>query len=109
MTTKDDKEKAKISRETLGKYFYDLSKTCFASFVVANVIAIFAAENIVTPIILALFSGIATFILARTGYYILKNKEMESLVITFGMIMVASLAFYAWMSTKNGKKWLKEL
>lgn len=55
MTTKDDKEKAKISRETLGKYFYDLSKTCFASFVVANVIAIFAAENIVTPIILALY------------------------------------------------------
>lgn len=73
MTTKDDKEKAKTSRETLGKYFYDLSKTCFASFVVANVIAIFAAENIVTPIILALFGGIATFILARTGYYILKE------------------------------------
>lgn len=34
---------------------------------------------------------------------------MESLVITFGMIMVASLAFYAWMNTKDGKKWLKEL
>lgn len=73
MTAKDDREKEKTSRETLGKYFYDLSKTCFASFVVANVIAIFASDNVLVPIGLLVVGIIATVSLARIGYSILKK------------------------------------
>ncbi len=29
MTQREDKERVKTARENLGKYFYDLSKTCF--------------------------------------------------------------------------------
>lgn len=74
MTAKEDKEKEKVSRETLGKYFYDLSKTCFASFVVANIIAIFAVKNVWIPIGLLAFGSFATAVFAWIGYYILKNK-----------------------------------
>lgn len=73
MTAKDDREKERVSRETLGKYFYDLSKTSFASFVVANVIAIFVSDNVLVPISLILFGVVATVVLAVAGYRILKR------------------------------------
>lgn len=73
MTAKEDKEKEKVSRETLGKYFYDLSKTCFASFVVANVIALFISKNLLMSIGLVLLGIVSTIGFARAGYYILKK------------------------------------
>ncbi len=74
MTARDDKEKEKLSRETLGKFFYDLAKTCFAAMVVTNAIALVIGdgENYATWILLLV--GIAgTFIFARVGYIIIKK------------------------------------
>ena len=69
MTARDGKEKEELSRETLGKFFYDLAKTCFAAMVVTNAIALVIGdgENYATWILLLV--GIAgTFIFARVGY-----------------------------------------
>lgn len=41
MTKIEDKEKEKTARETLGKYFYDMSKLIFATVVLTNLSALF--------------------------------------------------------------------
>ncbi len=74
MTARDDKEKEKLSRETLGKFFYDLAKTCFATIVVTNAIAITTGSGKIFPTSAFLIFGIlATCIFARAGYLIIKK------------------------------------
>lgn len=41
MGVKEDKEKNKVARETLGKYFYDLSKTICGSGVLGTFLPFF--------------------------------------------------------------------
>lgn len=41
MGQKEEKEKIKTARETLGRYFYDLSKTSFGYRPIRNVLAVF--------------------------------------------------------------------
>ncbi len=41
MTKTEDKEKEKSGRETLGKYFYDMSKLIFAAIVLTNLTELF--------------------------------------------------------------------
>ncbi len=41
MTKIEEKEKEKTARETLGKYFYDMSKLIFATVVLTNLSALF--------------------------------------------------------------------
>ncbi len=74
MTAKEDREKEKTSRETLGKFFFDLAKTCFAALVVGDFVSIFLGEGDVTLYLVILAVGIvATVILSRIGYKILKR------------------------------------
>lgn len=40
MTTKDNKEKLKVARETLGKLFYRMAEIVFAGVVVVNIPAL---------------------------------------------------------------------
>lgn len=42
---KEVKEKEKISRETLGKFFYDLAKTSFAAMVAGGAVSFFTSSN----------------------------------------------------------------
>lgn len=65
---KDAKEKEKTSRETLGKFFYDLAKIVFTALVVGN---IFTKEVINWTLIIT--GGIMVVALAYIGYRIIKN------------------------------------
>lgn len=75
MGAKDEKEKEKTSRETLGKFFYDLAKTSFAAMTIGAIVGFFEnrvdAESCVILFIVGLCS---TALLASIGFYILKNK-----------------------------------
>lgn len=74
MGAKDEKEKEKTSRETLGKFFYDLAKTSFASMVVGDVVAMFLKEEMPDRSIGLFFIGVfATVVFALIGFKILKR------------------------------------
>ena len=45
MGQKDNKEKEKTARETLGKYFYDMSKLIFTAVVLTNITALFGQST----------------------------------------------------------------
>lgn len=73
MGQKENKEKEKTSRETLGKFFYDLAKTSFASMVVGDVVAMFLREHLTDSAIGLFVIGVfATAIFAGIGFKILK-------------------------------------
>lgn len=77
MTTKEDKDREKVSRETLGKFFFDMAKTCFAAFVVSNGISMFLGDGSLELYLLIMVIGItSTSILAYIGYKILKNRKL---------------------------------
>lgn len=66
------KEKDKVSRETLGKFFYDLAKLSFAGLVVGCFTLNEEGELFMLSVALA---GVAlTIIFSRIGFVILKNK-----------------------------------
>ena len=67
------KEKERISRETLGKYFYDLSKLVFAAMVLGIIIPwISDTENINYWIVFGV-GILCTIVLALFGKRILKS------------------------------------
>nr|WP_287896532.1 hypothetical protein [Prevotella sp.] len=41
MKQKEEKEREKVSRETLGKFFYDLARTCFAAMIIGAIVGFF--------------------------------------------------------------------
>ena len=66
----------RVSRETLGKFFYDLAKLVFAGVVLVNASSIYLSENkaYVAYVAFMMISGlILTFGLALLGYLILKR------------------------------------
>ena len=72
---KELKEKDKVSRETLGKYFYDLSKLSFGAMVLGVVVPWFSdADNDKYWILLAIGLFTTTF-LAFFGYRIIKKYK----------------------------------
>ncbi len=77
--TKQEKERIsayenrKIERETLGKYFYDLSKIVFTTLVVGGVFAVISEQNKLGYLALAAIGGIATYGLAFIGRNFLKQ------------------------------------
>lgn len=76
MTAGDNKkEKEKTARETLGKYFYDLSKTSFGTGLVGQVVPCFAKDE-ATGVTwkLFLFCLVATAGFAVMGNKILRGK-----------------------------------
>lgn len=74
MGTREDKEKAKMEREVLSKYFFDMSKTSFGTTVLTNVPALFGlAEFTFRSVLLFIVGAIATFAFAYIGSKILKR------------------------------------
>ena len=59
MTQREDKERNKTARECLGKFFYDLAKTCFLIMVAGNAVTIYSDGELkifnITSIIIVLF------------------------------------------------------
>ena len=75
MTQREDKEKAKTARENLGKYFYDLSKTCFAVMVAGNAVTIITEQKFTYYNILTILTGIfLTWGFAYLANYTLNRK-----------------------------------
>ena len=86
VTQKEEKEKQKTSRETLGKFFYDLAKTTFAVMVLGNVATVFIGDTDAVIVSTMIFLGMfITFLFAYVGNKVLKNYEYGSIDIDFCM------------------------
>ena len=80
MSTFDNNRKAKeeriererMSRENLGKFFYDLAKLAFATLVVGSIASIIIESNNQEAWIIILIGMFVTFIFAYIGYKIIK-------------------------------------
>ena len=68
------KENEKVSRETLGKYFYDLAKVSFTAMVVGGAVAWISDSNRSDSITLLLLGTITTIALTYTGYKIINSS-----------------------------------
>ena len=70
---KESKEKEKISRETLGKFFYDLAKTSFTIMVAGSAVSFFTNQE-QSPYWLLLLVGVfVTIVFASIVYTIIKK------------------------------------
>lgn len=75
MTQREDKERIKTARENLGKYFYDLSKTCFMIMVAGNAVTIITEQKFTYYNILLILTGIfMTWGFAHLANYTLTKK-----------------------------------
>lgn len=75
MTAKEDREREKSIRETVGKFFFDLAKTAFTAMVVGGAVALITGmENAFSYAVLLGTGLVAMILLASIGYYILKHK-----------------------------------
>jgi hypothetical protein len=75
MTARDDREREKSIRETIGKFFFDLAKTTFTAMVIGGSVALITGMEEALPYAILLGVGvISTVLLAVIGYYILKHK-----------------------------------
>ena len=75
MTAREDREKEKTSRETLGKFFYDLATANFTTNVAGCILSMVMKEKYDDGMLWGLLSfGLAsTAILAYVGFRILKK------------------------------------
>lgn len=75
MTAREDKEKEKTSRETLGKFFYDLAKANFTTNVAGCILSMVLNGQYADLKVwgLLLFGMFSTAMLAYVGYRILKR------------------------------------
>ena len=75
MTQREDKERARTSREELGKFFYELAKMTFGATVLASGVSLIMATGDVKASALLLVIGMAaTAFLAGVANKILKTK-----------------------------------
>lgn len=69
---REGQEKDKIRRETLAKYFYDLSKLMFAAIVLGEMLILQQDINDSSSWLMIAFGGLLTYLSAWTG-----NKILE--------------------------------
>ena len=67
------KEKAKLNRETLGKFFYDLAKIVFTGLVIGGVISIASGQYVLNNIIQLVIGTLVTYVFVHIGYNIIKS------------------------------------
>lgn len=71
MTAREDREKVKLSRDNLSKFFYDLAKTSFTAMVVGDVVTMFLKEIVTVTALCLFFVGLfTTCLLSTIGYKI---------------------------------------
>ena len=73
MDRNEQKERDKLFRQSLGKFFIDLSKLVFAGVVLVNASSIYLSENKAYVAFMMISGLILTFGLALLGYLILKR------------------------------------
>ena len=69
------KEKDKTSRETLGKFFYDLAKIVFGTMTLVGAVSLITGEQSIDNIILLILGIVSTSILAAIGYKVINSKK----------------------------------
>lgn len=75
MTLKEDKEKEKMSRELLGKLFFDLAKNTFTTLVIGAIVIYFTAKGELDDMLLVSIIGLSLFFcFLIIGKKIIKNK-----------------------------------
>lgn len=72
-TMKETREKDKLSREVLGKFFYDLAKVTFTAMVVGGAVAWISDSEKDYAWILLLLGVLSTMTLSYAGYKIIKK------------------------------------
>lgn len=70
---KEVKEKEKISRETLGKFFYDLAKLVFTAMALVGGVSLIVNEPQIKQMVLLGMGMCLTCLFAYIGYNILKR------------------------------------
>lgn len=70
---KEIKEKNKVSRENLGKFFYDLAKVTYTAMVIGGTVILFSEAIKRETFFMVSVGLIATTFLAIIGYVILKK------------------------------------
>jgi hypothetical protein len=74
MTARDDKEKDKMSRENLGKFFYDLAKATFIAMVIGGILNFFSDDYQVGKTIGLFITGIfVTTVFSVVAFKIIKS------------------------------------
>ena len=75
MKQNEEKEREKVSRETLGKFFYDLAKANFTTNVASCILSMVMKEKYDDLLVwgLLVFGLLSTSVLAYIGYRILKK------------------------------------
>lgn len=66
------KEKEKLNRETLGKFFYDLAKIAFTALVIGSTASLIVKQDKIEYWLLIAIGSIATYIFSVIGYKIIK-------------------------------------
>ena len=66
------REREMVSKETLGKFFYDLSKLSFAALVIGSVASVVINKNNIDSWIIISIGTFVTYIFAYIGYKIIK-------------------------------------
>lgn len=71
---KEQKEKDKSRRETLGKYLYNLSQTCFTAMVIGATVSFFLTDVPLSAFIELLIMGVvSTLVFATMANDVLKK------------------------------------
>lgn len=70
---RETREKERTSRETLGKFFYDLAKLIFTAMVLVASVSLIVEETRTQHWILLACGIFATYLFAYIGYNILKR------------------------------------
>ena len=75
MTQREDKDRIKVAREQLGKFFYDLAKTSFLVMVAGNAVMLYdEGEFKLVNVLSALVGILLTIVFACIANEILKRK-----------------------------------
>lgn len=69
---KENRERERVGRDTLGKYYYDLSKLTFTALCLGGGVSLMSDFSNSNYWLLAVFGTFASFIFAYIGYKILK-------------------------------------
>ena len=72
MDGNEQKERDKLFRQSLGKFFIDLSKLVFAGVVVGGVMQLVNSDNLIFSIVMIAFRVVASSFLAYVGFLILR-------------------------------------
>lgn len=73
MGAKEEKEKAKTAKESLGKFFYDIAKMTFGTMVLGEFVAMFGIANTSYNSVVVLFLGS----LMTAGFVYLGNLTLK--------------------------------